>query len=266
MNLTMRFLQNEEECQKAREDYFWVMTYVYTFFRENYVVDNGRREEVQEVLNNVTYDYCVKNPGFGEKSEEDLKAEVYAFAKERFEKWINRQMDNPEQEMEDGSDWGVVLEFCPNCENDVSFLWNFNSFGKVAYCPICGARLPLCSYCEEDCELEEYESCQKAENKYDYEKEMREIASCVVRQIPCVMKEYPTHITSRKTGDSIVIHAQRNKNIIKVILCSCSNRSGYKWPLIAFNIAYDQEKIGHAENIVYRKLLQTIDANFCEKN
>ncbi len=42
----------------------------------------------------------------------------------------------------------VVVELCPNCENEILFGWNVEEFGYTAYCPVCGKRLMLCSECQ----------------------------------------------------------------------------------------------------------------------
>lgn len=42
----------------------------------------------------------------------------------------------------------TVIEFCPNCLNEVEIVWNVDKYGYEAYCPKCGERLMLCSECE----------------------------------------------------------------------------------------------------------------------
>ena len=40
-----------------------------------------------------------------------------------------------------------VTEVCPNCDKEVSMLWNPVRKGYQAKCPYCGGRLMLCDLC-----------------------------------------------------------------------------------------------------------------------
>lgn len=40
-----------------------------------------------------------------------------------------------------------VTEVCPNCESEVTMLWNVHEDGYKAFCPHCGKRLMLCDEC-----------------------------------------------------------------------------------------------------------------------
>ena len=40
-----------------------------------------------------------------------------------------------------------VTEFCSCCEHEVTLQWNVKENGLKAFCPYCGSRLMLCTYC-----------------------------------------------------------------------------------------------------------------------
>lgn len=41
-----------------------------------------------------------------------------------------------------------VTEVCPNCEKEVTMVWDVETYGYRAYCPFCGKRLMLCDMCQ----------------------------------------------------------------------------------------------------------------------
>ena len=41
----------------------------------------------------------------------------------------------------------TVTEFCPHCENEITMMWDVETRGYKAYCPVCGGRLMLCDEC-----------------------------------------------------------------------------------------------------------------------
>lgn len=43
-----------------------------------------------------------------------------------------------------------VTEFCPHCEREITIIWDTETYGYKAYCPVCGGRLMLCSACHDD--------------------------------------------------------------------------------------------------------------------
>lgn len=40
-----------------------------------------------------------------------------------------------------------VVEFCPNCDNEIVMSWNVKERGYKAFCPVCGNLLMLCTEC-----------------------------------------------------------------------------------------------------------------------
>lgn len=42
----------------------------------------------------------------------------------------------------------IVTEICPNCDNEVSMVWDVEQNGYKATCPYCGGRLMLCDECQ----------------------------------------------------------------------------------------------------------------------
>lgn len=42
----------------------------------------------------------------------------------------------------------LVTEVCPNCDNEVSMVWDVEQNGYKATCPYCGGRLMLCDECQ----------------------------------------------------------------------------------------------------------------------
>ena len=57
-----------------------------------------------------------------------------------------------------------ITEVCPHCENEITMQWNVKESGYMAFCPVCGKRLMLCSACHDDgyaCDYEtETDSCR----------------------------------------------------------------------------------------------------------
>lgn len=41
-----------------------------------------------------------------------------------------------------------VTEVCPHCEQEVTMVWDVETYGYHAYCPFCGKRLMLCDMCQ----------------------------------------------------------------------------------------------------------------------
>lgn len=40
-----------------------------------------------------------------------------------------------------------VAECCPHCESEIEMMWNTETMGFKAFCPVCGGRLMLCDEC-----------------------------------------------------------------------------------------------------------------------
>lgn len=59
----------------------------------------------------------------------------------------------------------TVTEVCPNCESEVEMLWNTDTQGFKAFCPVCGHRLMLCDECHQlggPCDYDrETDSCRR---------------------------------------------------------------------------------------------------------
>lgn len=78
-----------------------------------------------------------------------------------------------------------VTERCPNCDNDVTLVWDVAVDGFKAFCPYCGERLMLCSECQhrfeggdftDDCDYDiDTDSCRF--NRYSYGVKERYIAT-----------------------------------------------------------------------------------------
>ena len=49
---------------------------------------------------------------------------------------------------------GYVVEWCDNCNTQVTMLWNTQTDGLAAYCPFCGHELLLCDSCRFSCDME----------------------------------------------------------------------------------------------------------------
>ncbi len=49
---------------------------------------------------------------------------------------------------------GYVVEWCDNCNTQVTMLWNPAADGLAAYCPFCGRELLLCDSCHFSCDME----------------------------------------------------------------------------------------------------------------
>ena len=78
-----------------------------------------------------------------------------------------------------------ATEICPNCDKEVTLIWDVRIDGFKAYCPYCGERLMLCSECQhrfkggdftDDCDYDgDTDSCRF--NRYSYGVKERYIAS-----------------------------------------------------------------------------------------
>jgi predicted RNA-binding Zn-ribbon protein involved in translation (DUF1610 family) len=40
-----------------------------------------------------------------------------------------------------------ATEVCPNCDSEITMVWDVKQNGYKAYCPVCGNRLMLCDMC-----------------------------------------------------------------------------------------------------------------------
>jgi len=40
-----------------------------------------------------------------------------------------------------------VTEVCPNCEHEITMIWDVNDLGYRAFCPVCGEQMMLCDEC-----------------------------------------------------------------------------------------------------------------------
>ena len=57
-----------------------------------------------------------------------------------------------------------VTEVCPHCEEEITMIWDTESMGFHAFCPVCGKRLMLCDECQ-------HTVCQDGEpHNCDYDK------------------------------------------------------------------------------------------------
>lgn len=52
----------------------------------------------------------------------------------------------------------TITEVCPHCENEITMQWSVEEFGYMAYCPVCGKQLMLCSACHDDTDSCNYDS------------------------------------------------------------------------------------------------------------
>jgi hypothetical protein len=52
----------------------------------------------------------------------------------------------------------IITEVCPHCETEITMQWSVEEFGYMAYCPVCGKRLMLCSACHDDSGFCDYDS------------------------------------------------------------------------------------------------------------
>ena len=100
--------------------------------------------EIEEVLS-----YCYTAKDFMDECGGDRILAVELF---RYCDWQNPSSALPEveDELEDESEDQVVIEFCPECENEIEMKWDVSRLGYKAFCPICGSRLMLCDRCQHD--------------------------------------------------------------------------------------------------------------------
>lgn len=62
-------------------------------------------------------------------------------------------------------DWkpNLITVYCSECEREVTLQWDFEQDGYKSFCPYCGERLMMCSYCDhlEDCDYDQAsDSCR----------------------------------------------------------------------------------------------------------
>ena len=41
----------------------------------------------------------------------------------------------------------IVIEICPYCENEIQMVWDTDTSGYKAFCPVCGQVMMLCDEC-----------------------------------------------------------------------------------------------------------------------
>lgn len=49
---------------------------------------------------------------------------------------------------------GYIVEWCQNCENQITMLWDVEKDGCKACCPYCGEVLMLCDSCQGKCDYD----------------------------------------------------------------------------------------------------------------
>ena len=76
---------------------------------------------------------------------DDLSGDVWIYTlaeTEREHQMLLDILDAAQHETE------TVTELCPECDREVTLVWNPRKQGFKAFCPHCGARLMLCSECK----------------------------------------------------------------------------------------------------------------------
>ena len=70
---------------------------------------------------------------------------------------------------------GYVAEWCPNCNTEIEMVWDVETLGYKAYCPVCGKRLMLCDACQHTPDGEYTDDCDyntvKDTCKYNHNEE-----------------------------------------------------------------------------------------------
>lgn len=47
---------------------------------------------------------------------------------------------------------GYVVEWCQECDTQITMLWDIKKDGCRAYCPHCGSVMMLCDSCRDECD------------------------------------------------------------------------------------------------------------------
>lgn len=47
---------------------------------------------------------------------------------------------------------GYIVEWCINCNKQVTMLWDLEEDGFTAFCPYCGEKMMLCEQCQGECD------------------------------------------------------------------------------------------------------------------
>lgn len=57
-----------------------------------------------------------------------------------------------------------VSEVCPKCDRENTLIdWDVEDLGMTAYCPVCGARMMLCSICDNECDQDDSGKCKHSQ-------------------------------------------------------------------------------------------------------
>lgn len=90
---------------------------------------------------------------------DDLVGEVFIYTLSGTEQEHQRLLDILDKAQHETE---TVTELCPECDREVTLVWNPRKQGFKAFCPHCGARLMLCDECQhrtgggctEDCDYD----------------------------------------------------------------------------------------------------------------
>lgn len=66
---------------------------------------------------------------------------------------LRKELARVKREKESLED-GYVVEWCIQCERQITMWWNVWEDGLVAYCPHCGSKMMLCEQCQGECDYD----------------------------------------------------------------------------------------------------------------
>lgn len=273
INVILKVLNDQEEYQKAQEKYFWIMTYVYSVFKEKFLehpyFQKFSHSELQDILNDIVYDFCTQNPQYDQVPEEVTKAAACEYTKACLEKLTTETVME-----ENEKDYKLIFEFCPECSNDVIFHWDFKKSGYIAHCPVCGSPLSLCSYCNEKCDWNG-EECKLQNSTYTGEERdlssdafarlveermvregrLRAIAEEITTQEYWILKTYDLKIERQnKHIDDIKIYAHKTKDEIYIYIYETDNSSENRKMIATIHFVYHQDMLQETVDSIFQKL------------
>lgn len=135
-------------CPYGRDsnDDFWV-------YRWYYIKNERGLQELIAVIGEQGYSITDRHNWIGQwicleyeyDDHDDLYGNAFVYtlsATEKEHQMLLDILDKAQHKTE------TVTEVCPNCDHEVTLVWNPRKQGFKAFCPHCGARLMLCSECK----------------------------------------------------------------------------------------------------------------------
>lgn len=125
----------------------------YHYSSPEYIECSSKTELFEYVARQSLQGYIVSTVNELERNGATPKVKVYTDKEYKaIYKRIEQEMKEKKPHKADNSIPDTeITEFCPHCDTEVTMNWDVEERGYVAFCPVCGKRMMLCSMCDGNC-------------------------------------------------------------------------------------------------------------------